>query len=128
MKKLQTVHKSSGGFTLIEVLVAMVILSIGVLALTSMQTAGMKGNSTANVLTVGGTWVASTIEEIFGTEYDDLANGNTTTVDGKYTVTWTVTDDSPMPDTKSVNLIVAGQDKQNQRRVEVDYIKAKYVN
>lgn len=115
------------GFTLIEVLIAMVILSIGIIALTSMQTTGIKGNATANILTTSGTWAADTVEQVFAMEYDSLADGNKTSADGKYTITWDVTDDTPMPDTKTLEITVTSQDGWQQRSVVVNYIKAKFV-
>jgi len=115
------------GFTLIEVLVAIVILSIGIIALTSMQTAGIKGNATANILTVGGNWGATKIEQIFAMDYDELENGSSTSANGNYQITWTVTEDYPMPDTKSVDISVSGKDGNENRSVDITYIKARYV-
>lgn len=44
---MHTQTKSSNGFTLIEVLVAIVVLSIGLLGLAGLQVAGMKNNHNA---------------------------------------------------------------------------------
>ena len=42
---------SSKGFTLIEVLIAMAIFSIGILGVAQMQIMAIKGNATARMLT-----------------------------------------------------------------------------
>lgn len=127
MKKIQSVLSREEGFTLIEVLIAMVILSIGIIALTSMQTTGIKGNATANILTTGGTWAADSVERVFAMDYADLTSGSTTSTNGKYTTTWNVTDATPMPETKSIVITVTSQDGGQQRSVVVNYIKAKFV-
>lgn len=59
------------GFTLIEVLAAMVILGIGLLGCWSMQDASIKGNSRANNLLLASTWCSSELERISGLPYDD---------------------------------------------------------
>lgn len=127
MKKTIFSMTDARGFTLVEVLVAMVVLSIGIIALTSMQSTGIKGNATANILTTGGTWAADTVEQVFAMDYDTLADGNTTSVDGNYSINWDVTDDTPMPDTKTVAITVSSPDMGQQRNVVINYIKAKYV-
>ena len=127
MKQNSHVAFNDRGFTLIEVLVAMVILSIGIIALTSMQTAGIKGNSTANILTTGGTWAADSVERIFAMDYDDLKNATSTSVDGHYSTNWQVTNNTPLPNTKTVTITVTSSDGGDQRRVVVNYIIAKFV-
>lgn len=126
MKKLNSGIKEQG-FTLIEVLIAMVILSIAIIALTSMQTAGIKGNSTAQLLTTAGTWGADAVERVFVMDYDLLADGSETSPDGNYTISWDVTEDDPMPATKRVDITVTAKDVDTQRNVEINYIRAKYV-
>jgi len=67
MKTLQT----ENGFTLIEALVAMVVLSIGIFSLYSMQLNGIRGNSKANTLTTAATWNADQVEQMIGVQYSD---------------------------------------------------------
>ncbi|MDH3346701.1 MAG: prepilin-type N-terminal cleavage/methylation domain-containing protein [Desulfobulbaceae bacterium] len=59
------------GFSLIEVMVSMVILSIGMLALNTMQIAAIKGNATANHVFIASNWNSSILEEIAAMSYDD---------------------------------------------------------
>jgi type IV pilus modification protein PilV len=72
------------GFTLIEVLVAMVILSIGILSMYSMQITSIRGNSTASQITIAATAGANQIENIFAMDYDQLVDldGDGTDEDG----------------------------------------------
>ena len=66
-KKYQTCQ---AGFTLIEVLVAIAILTIGILAMMGMQIAASKGNTTANVVTNAVVNGANQVEEVFALHFD----------------------------------------------------------
>jgi len=62
-----------GGFTLIEVLVAVVVLVIGILALYTMQSTSVRGNMHANKLTQAVTWNADQLERMVGLNYNTAA-------------------------------------------------------
>jgi len=55
---------NSSGFTLVEVLVALTIFAIGILAIAGMQITAIKVNSSANVRSVQTDITASILEEI----------------------------------------------------------------
>jgi len=65
------------GFSLIEVVIALAVLSIGILAMFSMQTVGIKGNVSANRVTAKSTWAADRIEQLLGLDYADAALADT---------------------------------------------------
>ena len=52
------------GFTLIELMIAMVVLGIGILALIQMQVAAMNGNLSANQMTTAMTLAQDEIEQL----------------------------------------------------------------
>lgn len=60
------------GFTLIEALVAMVVLTIGILALMTLQGNLVQGNSRASHISEASSWAASEIEEIIDTPFTYL--------------------------------------------------------
>jgi len=62
---------SQAGFTLIEVLFALAIFTIGILSLQAMQLAAIQGNVTAQRLTAGATWAADRIERLRRLDYAD---------------------------------------------------------
>ncbi len=115
------------GFTLIEVVIALGVLSIGILALMVMQFSGIKGNATANTITSAAVLAGDRIEQIFGMDYDALDSGNATSPGG-YNIAWTVTEDDPMDLTKTVQITVSRLERGVTRTVTYDYIKAKIVD
>jgi prepilin-type N-terminal cleavage/methylation domain-containing protein len=66
------IRKNENGFTLIEALVAMVILTIGIMTMYTMQISSIQGNSTASQITTAATAGADQIENIFAMDYDLL--------------------------------------------------------
>ena len=121
------------GFTLIEALVAMVILVIGILSLYTMQTTSVKGNVNAFGLTSAATWATERIERLFTEKYDDIKDDavGETSPDGRYTVTWDVENMlTPVPGSleayvKSVKVTAVRKDFGVEKRVEMQYYKQK---
>ena len=66
MQKKQQKSTSIKGFTLVEVLIAMVILSIGVMAIQVMQITSVKGNDSSNRLTEASTLASARIDVLYG--------------------------------------------------------------
>lgn len=68
--------KANGGFTLIEVMITVGILSIGLLALASMQITAIKDNSFSSNLTEASALAQQKMEELMNLQYndDDLAD------------------------------------------------------
>jgi type IV pilus assembly protein PilV len=63
-------HKNEG-FTILEVLIAITILAFGLLAIATMQTSSIKGNSLAIGITEGITLAQDKAEELTRLAYDD---------------------------------------------------------
>ena len=61
------------GFTLIEVLIAMVVLSIGIFALFSMQANSVLGNANASAISEARNASREKIEELLGIDFDETA-------------------------------------------------------
>lgn len=121
------------GFTLIEALVAMVILVIGILSLYTMQTTSVKGNANAFGLTSAATWATERIERLFIEKYDDIKDDavGETSPDGRYTVTLEVEDLlTPVPGSaeayvKGVKVKAVRKDFGVEKQVEMQYYKQK---
>jgi type IV pilus assembly protein PilV len=76
MSKKQLILKfnichNNQGFTLIEIIVAMVIFAIGILSVAALQTKATKGNISANRSTRAFTWCSDRMEMLMSLPYTD---------------------------------------------------------
>jgi len=133
------------GFSLIEVIVALVVLTIGVLAVNAMQTVSIRGNKTANDITKATSWSADEVERIWRMNYDDLvesgvANGkdgldDTAAPDAvvdndpgsDFTIVYNVAADYPMPNIKTVHVIVTWVDRGVNKSVTIRHKKSRFL-
>jgi len=128
-------HRSKNGqkgFTIIEVLIAMGIFSIGILGVAAMQIASVKGNAAAQGVTDIAVLAADRLEKLMALPYNSnqiaagtfsVGAGNLTlTTDGidndfdglideagetgPLTIEWTVVDDMPVRNSKTVTVTV----------------------
>ena len=114
----------NSGFTLIEVLVAIVIFAIGILALTSLQAVYIGGNSSARMQTEATTLAAQSLErlKILPYAHDDLdpvGNPHRQIV-GAYRIEWNVADNSPINEVKTIRITVTPANLRG-RPVNLDY-------
>ena len=121
--------KKDEGFTLIEVLIAISIFAVGLLAVATMQLSAIRVNSTAGQITTRITWAQDKLEQLMALPYSDPlleaagnppgndSTGNThqlsPTTEG-YTISWAVTDNTPVPNTKLIAVSVTGRGKTSQ--------------
>jgi len=66
----------SGGFSLIEVLVSLVILSISLLALAGLMNLTTSNNSFGGLLTEAATFAQDKLEELKVTSWENIISGN----------------------------------------------------
>ena len=107
--------KKENGFTLIEVLIALTIFAVGLLAVAALQTSAIKMNSTSNKLTNLSTLAMDQIEKLSALPYADPAfdpagNPYQNTMDN-YTVSYSVTPNSPVPNIMTIQVTVTGRGK-----------------
>ncbi|GBE12615.1 hypothetical protein BMS3Abin13_00906 [bacterium BMS3Abin13] len=115
------------GFTLIEVMVAMVILGIGILAIVALQARDMNYNSSSKRQTQAYTWAADRVERLLALPYtsSDLIAGVHAPADAAtmapYVMEWDVIDNSAnIPNSRQVNIFVRWKNKEIAR---VDFIR-----
>jgi type IV pilus assembly protein PilV len=103
------------GFTLIEVLVAIVMLSLGLLGLGRMHIAAIQVNTIASRLTQGTTLAQDKAEQLMALPYDHPMLADITHTDPPnpqgYTVRWVVITDVPSG-IKTINIFVAWKNLQ----------------
>jgi len=111
------------GLSLIEVLVAMVVLSLGLLGLERVHIAAIQANSIASRLTQATTLAQDRAEQLMALPYNDAALADTTApgtfttyTDPNppqgYTITWKV--DEPSAGIKTINIDVTWKNKASQ--------------
>jgi len=113
-------RKKEKGFTLIEVIIAMALISIGLLATASMQVTAIKGNASARIRTERTTWAQDTLEKLMALSYTDAdldPAGNPHQEQNPPSgcaITWTVTDNTPVNNAKLLAVTVTEQGKTTQ--------------
>ena len=101
--------RSEQGFTLLEVFFALAIFTFGLLAVAAMQVTSVNSNASARMHTEGYTWAVDRIEWMTGLSYDhtDLTAGTHQSEEEPYRISWTVQDDTPIEDTKTIRVTVS---------------------
>lgn len=107
------------GFSLIEVMIAMTFLAIGLLAVAQMIPMGLSGVTQARVRTNAVQAAQEQMDELRAADYDDasLTAGAYSQTDGKYTLDWTITDNTPAPKVKRVDLVASWPNSRGTQSV-----------
>jgi len=129
---------SANGFTLIEALVAVAILSIGILATAKMQDQSIRGNFASKRINTSVFLAAGEIERLAGLSYASATDSDNDGVGGlfdigggaddtlayvqnghTFNIFINVAEDQPVKDVKTINVIVT---HNNNRVAEFPYI------
>jgi len=96
------------GFTFIEVLQALAICTIGLLALSSLTMGTIRANATARRMTAAATLAEAKMEDLRQQPYAAVAEGSDQVTDDgvTYSRAWTVCTGCPIQGTKEVTLTV----------------------
>jgi len=113
------------GFSLVEVLIAMLILAVGMLALASMQLRSIRMNASARMQTEATAIAVDWLERLIALPFDDplLDAGDPHRVTLEpYRIVWQVSAGPIGMATKTINLEVSASNR-NARRVLLSLIK-----
>ena len=116
-------ENSIGGFTLIEVLVGTVILSIGLLGMAAFTSFVMSYNHQTNNVMTATTLAQDKMEELKNTTYSSIASSSDT--DSIFTRACNVTNDSPAMNMKTITVRVKWHWKGKTQDVVLKTIVAK---
>ncbi|MGH7681613.1 MAG: type IV pilus modification PilV family protein [Candidatus Eiseniibacteriota bacterium] len=100
----------AAGFTLVEVMVAMIVFAVGLLSLATLMPSGSGSVNRSADQTRASELLSQSAENLLSASYSDstLVAGShsdpTNPYDGKYYVRWTVEDDQPIPECKRVTI------------------------
>lgn len=117
----QKIATSQNGFTLLEVLVAIVILTIGLLGTAGLTTGVIRGNHYSKNLTSATAAAQTQLESVKSSGYANATAANfpndTVTMGGMtFTRTTTVTNSSPAANMKTVSVTVSWTESNNTSR------------
>jgi type IV pilus modification protein PilV len=109
---MRPVRARVAGFSLVELMIALVVFGIGVLSLAAVIPVGIKRSNTAAQQTRASELAATCAEQVLETPYadGDMTSGDHDDVNnpypGGYYVRWTVEDDQPRADCKRITVRV----------------------
>jgi type IV pilus assembly protein PilV len=132
-------NTGSAGFTLIEVLMALAIFTIGILAIGTLQLAAIKGDSKARFSTEAAVLAQDTLEKLIALRLDpnaaqlppefrsDLNNDPSRPFQdstGKYTVDWIVSPlHNPIENAVTIDMTVTWLERGNTRHITYNFVK-----
>ena len=109
-------RRQSQGFTLIEVMIALIILAVGLLALMTMQIVSIRANAFSSDMTYASMLAQSRLEQLRNTAYESIAptadfeyddpdtHSYTSTKGISFTVKRNVEDNTPATDMKTITM------------------------
>ena len=111
--KAKQLLRSNAGFTLIESMLTMVILSISMLALAGLQVSALRGNALSRRMATAVSVAEGKLEQVKNTFYTNIQSEAATQItvsNMNFTQQVTVTN-GPLANTKAVSVTVTWQDK-----------------
>lgn len=148
--KMKNVTMDQKGFSLVEILIAMTIFAVGLLALAGMQITAIQGNTFSGTTTDGIRLAQDHIEQLMPLTYSSLTtDASLVDTDGdgdgglndatvatadfsllnqaqnnyNYDVFWNLSDGSVISNTKTISVIVAWTENGRQRTVSVQGVR-----
>jgi type IV pilus assembly protein PilV len=121
---------NQNAFSLIEILIALSIFSIGMLAVVSLQISSMDLNTSSRRLTDATALASERMERLLALPYthEDLLEENNEDfqdTNGIYEISWNIVEDQFINDTKTIQVIVAFNNRGEQRQVELQQVKSR---
>jgi type IV pilus assembly protein PilV len=130
--------KKQYGFTLIEVLIGLSVLTIGILAVATMQISAIRGNHLSDCTTTALILAQQKMEDLLNRDMNDAVLKNTETanddhltsiettdheesLEGSYRRIWNIDDDLPFLDNKTITVTVTWH--QDRHKVFLTSIK-----
>jgi len=122
-------HRSADacrGLSLFEVLMALAIFAVGILAVAGLQIRSINMNAAARMQSEATTVAVDVMERLMSLPYEhpqlDESSGVQQRQVGVYTAFWQITDEAPVSWCKTITVWVAA-DNPNAKEVRIDFIR-----
>ena len=113
------------GFTLIEVMIALVVMSIGLTALAAVQISAIQGNAFSKRMTTAVSIADEKMEQIKNNLYTEIVSESSSQITQSnlnFTRQVTVTNNSPLTNTKTINVTVSWSEGSKSHSVPITTI------
>ncbi len=142
---IRTLPKKEKGFTLLEVIIAISIFTIGLLAIAMLQGSAVRGTNSARTFTIAATLAGDRMEKLLALEKDspqleDTDNDGTSglsdigndadhaltnqVISGKsFDIFWNTAPDTPKTGNKTISLIISWSDQGRGKQLELRQVK-----
>ena len=111
--KVQQSTGPNAGFTLVESMLTLAIMSMSLLALAGLQITALRGNDLSRRMTTAIAIAEQSIEQLKNTPYSDIQAEAATqvTASNLHFTRQVIVTNGPLPNTKSVSVLVSWQDQ-----------------
>jgi type IV pilus assembly protein PilV len=109
------------GFTLVEIMIALVVLSVGLVALAGLQISAIRGNAFSKRMTTAVSIANEKMEQLKNSSYANILSESSTQVNQSnmnFTRQVTVTN-GPLANTKTLNVTVTWSDSSKSHSVPI---------
>jgi len=108
------------GFSMIEILIALSVFAVGLLAISSLQIGSINNNGKARRSLKAVAIAQDQVETLMTTAYAAVNTSGPVTVNNRYNVAWIV--DPPIENTKDVALVVSWPERGKTRSITMNFI------
>ncbi|MCB9480962.1 MAG: prepilin-type N-terminal cleavage/methylation domain-containing protein [Desulfobacteraceae bacterium] len=117
------------GFTLIEVMMALVMFSMGISAVLTLQVSAVKTNLSSYYLQGASNALNNSIERIIDNEYDKVTSDESGIADFSnpvFLTSWKVTEDFPEENIKKIDIAVKWTKGSKDHHIDYTFYKKKF--
>src|SRR5262245_19749724 len=111
----------NAGFTLVEGMLTLAIISVSLLALAELQITALRGNALSRRITTAASMAEQRIEQLKNTSYTNIQAEAATqvTASNLHFTRQVIVTNGPLPNTKSVSVLVSWQDQSKTHTLPI---------
>lgn len=128
LRRLLTVSRGDGGFSLIENLISVAIFSVGILSISMLFTQTMTYSHFSEKFAVAVNLARGELELLKNTPYTNIVSSETTkTVDNvPFRLVWEVTENTPVNSIKKVIMHVYWTDLRKDHEIQIETLYSRF--